>query len=93
MPSMNLFEAQPESYRLQVLPPDVHAVLSVEAGVAHGWERYIGPQGESVSLDHFGASAPGKRLMVEFGFTGEHVAERTRAVLQRIEGARTASVG
>ena len=93
MPSMSLFEAQPESYRHQVLPPEVRAVLSVEAGVAHGWERYIGAEGESVSLDHFGASAPGKRLMTEFGFTGEHVAERARAVLRRLEGAGAASVG
>jgi len=80
MPSMSVFDAQPESYRREVLPPDI-PVVSVEAGVTHGWERYVGPHGASIGLDHFGASAPGKRLMQEFGFTGANVAERVRELL------------
>jgi transketolase len=81
MPSMSVFDAQPESYRREVLPPDI-PVVSVEAGVTHGWERYVGPHGASIGLDHFGASAPGKRLMQEFGFTGTNVAERVRELLR-----------
>jgi transketolase len=81
MPSWELFEAQPQSYRETVLPPSVTARLAVEAGVPQGWERYVGSQGAIMGLERFGASAPYKVLAQEFGFTAEAVAARAREVL------------
>ena len=81
MPSFELFEAQDEVYRHQVLPPDVTARVSVEAGVTSGWERYVGLQGTSIGIDRFGASAPGATNMQKFGFTAEHVADAARELI------------
>jgi transketolase len=75
MPSWELFEAQPESYRQSVLPRDLVRRLAVEAGSALGWSRYVGQQGTVVGVDRFGASAPEGRLFTEFGFTPEAVAK------------------
>jgi transketolase len=83
MPSWELFEAQPQTYRDQVLPPEVTARVSVEAGASFGWERWVGPAGMIIGLDRFGASAPGPVVMKELGFTAEHVVETARAVLAR----------
>jgi transketolase len=89
MPSWDLFAAQPQSYRDEVLPPNVRARLSVEAQSSFGWERWIGDEGASVSLDHYGASAPGARAMAEFGFTADNVAEHARSLVRRVaEGAK-----
>src|SRR5207248_8499122 len=63
---------------LEVLPPTVRARLSVEAASSVGWERWIGDEGASVSLDHFGASAPGARVMAELGFTADNRSEERR---------------
>jgi transketolase len=82
MPSWELFDAQPVEYRESVLPPLVTARLAVEAGVSMGWHKYVGPQGDVMSLDHFGASAPYKVLMQEWGFTPEAVAERASKLLK-----------
>ena len=60
MPSWELFEAQPQSYRDEVLPPEVTARLAVELGVAQGWHRYVGERGDMLGIDRFGASAPGR---------------------------------
>ncbi len=76
MPSWELFDAQPASYREAVLPPQVTARLAIEAGATQGWDKYVGPAGDVVGLDRFGASAPCKVLMERFGFTAEAVAER-----------------
>jgi transketolase len=81
MPSWELFEAQSRAYRDSVLPPEVTARLAVEAGVTMGWDRYVGPQGEVIGLDRFGASAPYTVLAEEFGFTAETIAARARALL------------
>lgn len=81
MPSWELFDAQPQAYQDAVLPPSVTARLSVEAGVTQGWSRYVGSNGEAIGVDRFGASAPGDKVMAEYGFTVEHVCERARAVL------------
>ncbi|MDY7092497.1 MAG: transketolase [Acidobacteriota bacterium] len=81
MPSWELFEAQPKTYRQQVLPPDVPLRLAVEAGSPMGWDRYVGPRGAVLGLDGFGESAPYKDLAEHFGFTVEAVAERARALL------------
>jgi transketolase len=77
MPSWDLFEAQSESYRVEVLPPTI-PTLAVEAGVRYGWERYAD---DVVSIDHFGASAPGDVVLREFGYTPENVAARALALL------------
>jgi len=76
MPSWELFQAQPESYRNAVLPPAVSARVAVEAGVSMGWERWVGNKGSVISLDRFGASAPYKTLYQHFGFTVENVVLR-----------------
>ncbi|MBN1640324.1 MAG: transketolase [Anaerolineae bacterium] len=83
MPSWELYEAQPQAYRDQVLPPAVTARLAVEAGVSMGWARYVGPAGDVVALDRFGASAPYKVLMEKWGYTGPAVAARALALLGR----------
>lgn len=72
-PSWELFEAQEEAYRQMVLPDRVRTRLAVEAGVRLGWERYVGASGRVLSLERFGASAPGKVLFEKFGFTVENV--------------------
>lgn len=78
MPSWKLFDTQPASYRNKVLPSNVTARLAIEAGVSMGWEKYVGTGGEVVGIDHFGASAPYKSLMDQFGFTAESIAQRAR---------------
>jgi transketolase len=81
MPSWELFEAQPQDYRDQVLPPQVTARLAVELGVPQGWERYVGARGDMLGIDHFGASAPADVLLREFGFTVANVVARAHALL------------
>jgi transketolase len=83
MPSWELFEAQPESYRRAVLPPEIKVRVAVEAGVTLGWERYVGRQGEVLGLHRFGASAPYSVLAERFGFMARRVAEQARISLQR----------
>ena len=72
-PSLEWFEEQPAEYREQVLPAAVTARVSVEAGIALTWQRYIGDRGRAVSIEHFGASADYKTLFREFGITAEAV--------------------
>jgi transketolase len=83
MPSWELFEAQPLEYRNTVLPPAVGARLAVEAGVSQGWHRYVGAAGDVVSVERFGASAPGQVLLREYGFSGDSVCARAKALLAR----------
>jgi transketolase len=81
MPSWDLFDAQPQSYRDQVLLPAVHARLAVEAGASQGWHRYVGDRGDVLSVDRYGASAPGDVVMREYGFTPDNVCKRAMALL------------
>ena len=90
MPSWDLFEAQPASYRDAVMPPGVRARLAVEAGVSMGWERYVGPGGGVIAVDRFGASAPGQVLAKEYGFTVERVAEVALSLCGSVTVAREA---
>jgi transketolase len=83
MPSVEWFEEQDEAYKQQVLPPSVRARVSVEAGIALGWRTYVGDAGESVSLEHFGASADYKTLYEQFGFTPDRVVAAARASLTK----------
>ena len=78
MPCVEWFLEQDVSYRDQVLPPDIRARVSVEAGLALGWRQFVGDAGRSVSLEHFGASADYKKLYAEFGITADSVAEAAR---------------
>lgn len=83
MPSWELFDAQPRHYRDEVLPPDVTARLAVELGVSQGWCRYVGDRGDMLGVERFGASAPVRILLQEYGFTSDHVVARARALLAR----------
>lgn len=73
MPCRELFEAQPQSYQDEVIPKAIAKRLVIEAGVTFGWEKYAGPEGKILGIDHFGASAPGDRVLAEFGFTVDNV--------------------
>ncbi|MFD7698514.1 transketolase [Streptomyces caelestis] len=81
MPSVEWFEEQDQGYRDSVLPPAVKARVAVEAGIGLTWHKYVGDAGRIVSLEHFGASADGKVLFEEFGFTAENVAAQARESL------------
>ena len=81
MPSWELFAAQDATYQDSVLPPDVTARVSVEAGITMGWQRWVGSRGTSVGIDRFGASAPADELFRRFGFTAENVAAAVKNVL------------
>jgi transketolase len=83
MPSWELFEKQPRRYREKVLPPNVHARLSIEAGATHGWAKYVGDKGDSIGLDRYGASAPGEVVMDRLGFSVGHVVKRAKALVKR----------
>jgi transketolase len=80
---MELFEAQPDAYREEVLPSAVGARLAVEPGARMSWWRWVGDEGEVLGLDRFGASAPGTTVLEKLGFSAEHISERARALLQR----------
>ncbi|MEV8526993.1 MULTISPECIES: transketolase [unclassified Streptomyces] len=82
MPSVEWFEEQDQAYKDSVLPPSVRARVAVEAGIGLTWHRYVGDAGRIVSLEHFGASADGKVLFQEFGFTADHVAAAARESLE-----------
>jgi transketolase len=88
MPSWELFEAQPQSYRDTVLPPAIRARVSIEAASPLGWERYVGSEGAIIGVNRFGASAPGPVVMRELGFTPENVVNTAKAVLEKGRRAR-----
>ena len=81
MPCMELFEAQDEDYREQVLPAAVTARLAVEPGARMSWWRWVGTAGDVLGLDRFGASAPGTTVLEKLGFSVENIVERARALL------------
>lgn len=81
MPSWELFEQQPVEYRESVIPSHVKARLAVEMAYPLGWERYVGDAGAVLGITTFGASAPGDRIIKEFGFTVENVVAKAESVL------------
>ncbi|MDQ6420335.1 transketolase [Paenibacillus sp. LHD-117] len=81
MPSWDLFEKQPKAYRDSVILPGVKARLAIEMAHPFGWERYTGDQGDILAIDRFGASAPGDRVIKEYGFTVENVVSKVKALL------------
>ena len=82
MPSWEIFDGQSAEYKASVLPAGVRKI-AVEAGATLGWWKYVGQDGDVVGLDHFGASAPGQKVLDEFGFTGENVAKRAKLLLKK----------
>jgi transketolase len=84
MPCWELFEQQAPEYREEVLPPDVQARLSVEAGVPLGWKQWVGDRGDSVALNRFGASAPGTTVLERLGFNVDNVISKATALLERV---------
>ncbi|MDO5644831.1 MAG: transketolase [Dermabacter sp.] len=91
MPSVEWFDAQDEEYRESVLPSDVKARVSVEAGIAMPWYRFLGEHGRAVSLEHYGESAPAARLFEKYGFTADNVVAKALESLASADKASGAS--
>ena len=85
MPCLDLFDDQDAAYKESVLPRGIRARVAVEAASAYSWDRYVGIDGETVCLDHYGASAPASILFKEFGFTAENVVYAAKASLKKTE--------
>jgi transketolase len=83
MPSWDIFEHQPPSYRESVLPAKVTGRIAVEQGSVLGWERYVGAAGQVIGMQTFGASAPLKELQRKFGFEPERVVTVAKELLGR----------
>ncbi len=83
MPCVELFEEQSERYKEEILPSQVRKRLVVEAAEIFGWHKYIGLDGDSVTMNSFGASAPGGLCMEKFGFTIENVLEKSRKLISK----------
>ena len=83
MPCVELFEEQSDSYKEQVLPSNIRKRIVVEAAESFGWHKYIGLDGDSVTMNSFGASAPGGLCMEKFGFTVENVLSKSRNLLNK----------
>jgi transketolase len=81
MPSWDLFDAQDDNYKESVLPKAVTKRLAVEAGISMGWCKYVGSEGDVISVDRFGASAPGGLVMEKFGYTVDNVVSKAKALL------------
>ncbi|MBZ5202357.1 transketolase [Planomicrobium chinense] len=81
MPSWDRFEKQDKEYKQSVIPKTVKKRLAIEMGSSFGWERYTGDEGDILSIDRFGASAPGERIMKEFGFTPENVVSKVKNLI------------
>ena len=84
MPCWEIFERQSDEYKTSLIPDRGAMKISMEAGIVDGWEKYIGPNGLSIGINHFGASAPGKNLAQEFGFTAEQVEVKIRDHLKEL---------
>ena len=82
MPSWDLFDAQSDEYKEKILPKSCTKRVSIEAGSTFGWSKYVGTDGLSIGIDHFGASAPAEKLAEEYGFTAEGVAAHVAAYLK-----------
>ncbi|GIO27004.1 transketolase [Ornithinibacillus bavariensis] len=81
MPSWDRFEAQDQAYKNSILPTEVKARIAIEMGSTFGWERYVGLEGKVLGIDRFGASAPGEKIIEEYGFTVENVVKTVEAIL------------
>jgi transketolase len=93
MPCREWFDAQDQAYRMSVLPPSTRARVSVEAGIAMCWRDLVGPDGECVSIEHYGASAPYQVLFEQFGFTPDNVVAKAHASLGRVGAIKGSTTG
>jgi transketolase len=84
MPCWEIFEKQSDDYKNLLIPKRGSMKISIEAGITMGWDKYIGSNGLSIGLDHYGASAPGKDLAEEFGFTATKVEAKIRKHLNNL---------
>lgn len=87
-PSLEWFEEQDAEYREAVLPSAVKARVSVEAGVAMPWYKYLGSYGKPVSIEQFGLQGDGAQNMIDLGITAEHVVEAAKASIAAVEAAK-----
>jgi transketolase len=76
MPSADLFEQQNQAYKDSVLSPKVTKRLAIEAASPFGWDRYIGPEGGTITMTTFGDSAPGGVMMEKYGFTADNIVKQ-----------------
>ncbi len=83
MPCMELFEAQPQAYRDELLPPSVKARMAVEPGASMSWWKWVGTEGEVLGLDRFGASAPGTTVLEKLGFGTANILARAKSLLEK----------
>jgi len=81
MPSWELFEKAPASYRERILPSHVKTRIAVEAGISMGWEKYVGTEGRIIGINRFGASAPGGKVLKEYGFSSENIVKNALEML------------
>jgi len=83
MPCLDLFEEQTKEYKESILPSDVRVRLAIEAAASFGWHKYVGLDGDIISIDRFGASGPADVLFKEFGFTTENVVDKAIKLLHK----------
>ena len=81
MPSWDRFEEQSKEYKQSILNPSIKKRLAIEVASPFGWDRYTGDEGDILAINHFGASAPGGKIMEEFGFTVDNIVSRVKALL------------
>ena len=84
MPCWEIFNLQPDEYKKELIPERGNLKVSIEAGITNGWEKYIGSNGFSIGIDHFGSSAPAGDLAIEFGFTADQVINKIEAYLKEL---------
>jgi transketolase len=82
MPSWELFEKMPASYKKRVLPCEVKRRIAVEAGHPIGWERYVGSEGKVIGINCFGTSAPGAAVMAKFGMTIDNIIQEAKQLME-----------
>ena len=82
MPSWELFEKAPAPYRERILPASMKKRMAVEAGISMGWEKYTGSEGKIIGIDKFGSSAPGGRVLKEYGFSPENIVKNALDLLK-----------
>ncbi|MBF0411316.1 MAG: transketolase [Desulfamplus sp.] len=83
MPSWELFEKAPAPYKERILPHDIKIRLAVEAGITMGWERYVGDKGKVIGINRFGASAPGERVLAEYGISTANIVEQAKSIVSK----------
>ena len=83
MPSWDRFEAQSQEYKESVIPKNVKERLAIEMGASLGWHKYVGDEGDVLAIDKFGASAPGEKIIEEYGFTVENVVAKVKGLVNK----------